>query len=108
MAIQRKPIYLSEFKKKAVHVPCRDKLTALVKAELMEGNVLLSVDKLTSFSSETYYICQFKHFSKTKPEGLETGKYADYYQESLSYSDNSGTVEVRFNCDWEVIKEKLI
>lgn len=102
MAIVKRPIWLSELKEKAKKAPCSDEIIKLAEAELSQGNILLALDQLTTLPSETYYICQFKYFSKTRPDGLKKGKNKFYDEEILSFSDNRGGVEVRFNCDREV------
>lgn len=55
---------MSELKKLAQNVPCSDKLIAIAEKELTEGNILLALDEVSMFPGETYYICQFKYFSK--------------------------------------------
>lgn len=102
--IIKKPIGLSEAELKAENMPCKRELINLIKEELGEGNILLSMDKVSMFPDETYYICQFKYFSKTKPYGLKMSKMFDYEQEIISFSDRNGVVEIRFNCHWEIEK----
>lgn len=52
-------------------VPCANKVIPLAIAETEAGNILLVLDKVSMLPDETYYICQFKYFSKTRPRGLK-------------------------------------
>lgn len=108
MAIKRRPIDVAELKKLAEKIPCSSRVVSLAENEIANGNILLALDRVSFHPSETYYICQFKYLSKTNPSGLKIHKrkfdgFDDYYQyEVLTYGNNSGTVEIRFFCDWEV------
>lgn len=102
MAVMARPISLLEFKKLAQKIPCSDQVLALAERELEQGNLLLGADKVSMLPDETYYICQFKYFAKTDPPGLKREQRKFYEQEVLAFSDHTGGVEIRFNCDWQV------
>lgn len=45
----------------------------------------------------------FKYFSKPNPAGLKREKQKIYDQEYVCFYDNTGAIEVRFNCDPGII-----